>query len=153
MAQSPCFTPLANSLLLPFHSLLLTWKPSFGVMRSCPPWPQVTRTLTFPFPSPPHSKFPTPRVFHELIVRLTKTTSRTRPPRSGTLIATSYWPPPPSPNPSHFQPHMPTRATQFPLWKMTLAPQKISLSGTSTVLFVPWIEFESMVCSFLSPLT
>ncbi len=36
------------------HSLLLTWKPSFGVMRSCPPWPQVTRKLTSPFPSPPH---------------------------------------------------------------------------------------------------
>jgi hypothetical protein len=48
MAHSPCFTPLANSLLL-------TWKPSFGVMRSCPPRPQVTRKLTSLFPSPPHS--------------------------------------------------------------------------------------------------
>ncbi len=48
MAQSPCFTPLTNSLLL-------TWKPSFGVIRSRPPWPQVTRKLTSPFSSPPQS--------------------------------------------------------------------------------------------------
>jgi hypothetical protein len=66
MAQFPLFfTPLANPLLLFFYSLLLTWKPSFGVMRSRPPWPQVTCTdlpLLIPSPFPPHSKFPTPQV-------------------------------------------------------------------------------------------
>jgi hypothetical protein len=54
---SPCYSPL-TSLCSP----LLTWKPSFGVMRPCPPWSQVARKLTSPFSFPPHSKFPTPRV-------------------------------------------------------------------------------------------
>jgi hypothetical protein len=46
---SPCYSPL-TSLCSP----LLTWKPSFGVMRPCPPWSQVARKLTSPFSSPPH---------------------------------------------------------------------------------------------------
>ncbi len=46
------------------------------MIRSRPPWPQVTRKLTSPFPSLPHSKFPTPRGFPELNMRLTKTTSQ-----------------------------------------------------------------------------
>ncbi len=46
----PCYYPLTS----PFYSLLLTWKPSFGVMRPCPPWSQDARKLTSPFSSPPH---------------------------------------------------------------------------------------------------
>ncbi len=38
------------------------------------------------WPPPPHSKFPTPRGFPEPIVRLTKTTSRSRLPWSGTVL-------------------------------------------------------------------
>jgi hypothetical protein len=52
MAQFPFFTPLASS---PFQSLLLTWKPSFSVMRYRPPWSQVARKLTSPSSFPPHS--------------------------------------------------------------------------------------------------
>ncbi len=48
--HSPCQF-LVNS---PFHSPLLTWKPSFGVMRSRPPWSQVARKLTSPSPFPSH---------------------------------------------------------------------------------------------------
>ncbi len=63
MAQYPFFCSpcqfFINSL---FHSPLLTRKPSFGVMRSRPPWPQVALRLTSPSPFPPHSKFPTPQV-------------------------------------------------------------------------------------------
>jgi hypothetical protein len=39
----------------PFQSLLLTWNPSFCVVRSRPPWPQVARKLTSPSSIPPHS--------------------------------------------------------------------------------------------------
>ncbi len=128
---------------------LLTWKPSFGVMRSRPPWPQVVLNCpppSHPFPIPSPFQIPDPQrfswincffsfvflcskehlfslysiwvwrrepnphhssVYHtpgalahwnipgalahwdwtpELIVRLTKTTSRSRLPRSGTDI-------------------------------------------------------------------
>ncbi len=86
MAQYPFFCSPCQFLVNPlFHSPLLTWKPSFGVMRSCPPWPQVARKLTSPSSFPPHSKFPTPQGFPEPIVRLTKTTSQSRLPRSGTV--------------------------------------------------------------------
>ncbi len=61
MAQFP-FSPLASSLLLPFHLPLTYLKPSFGVIRSRPPWPQVALKLTSPSPSPPRFKFPTPQV-------------------------------------------------------------------------------------------
>ncbi len=55
-------------------------------MRSRPPWSQVAHKLTSPSPFPPHSKFPTPRGFPEWFVRLTKTTSRSRLPWSGTMV-------------------------------------------------------------------
>jgi hypothetical protein len=57
MAQSPClFTPLANSLLLQSHSSFTYLENLLGVILSRPPWPQVTRELTSPFPSPLHSR-------------------------------------------------------------------------------------------------
>jgi hypothetical protein len=70
------------------------------VMRSRPPWPQVTCELTSSFSSPPHSlpilspfptcsKFQTPRGSPELNMRLTKTTLRFRLTRSGTV--SSAW--------------------------------------------------------------
>ncbi len=84
MAQSPClllplsFTPLTNSLLLQSHFSFTYLETLLDVIGSRPPWPQVTCKLTSPFPSPPHSKFPTPRGYPELNMRLTKTTSRFR---------------------------------------------------------------------------
>jgi hypothetical protein len=75
MAQNPCFLLPLLIPLLSFRFLLLTWKPSFGVMRSRPPWSQVTRKLTSPFSSPPHP-LPIQNSQHfRSIVRLTKTTS------------------------------------------------------------------------------
>jgi hypothetical protein len=69
---SPCKFPRQ----FPFQSLLLTWNPSFCVVRSRPPWPQVARKLTSPSSNPPQS-LPIPNSQHpRLIVRLTKTTSR-----------------------------------------------------------------------------
>jgi hypothetical protein len=56
------------------------------VIGSRPPWSQVARKLISPFPSPPHSKFPTPWGSPELNMRLTRTTSRIRLTRSGTNI-------------------------------------------------------------------
>jgi hypothetical protein len=64
MAQSPFLLPLLTPFCYsPFRfppflkSLLLTWNPSFDVVRSCPPWSQVARELTSPspfqFPDPP----------------------------------------------------------------------------------------------------
>ncbi len=47
-------------------------------MQSRPPWSQVARKLTSPSPFPPHSKFSSPQGITSLIVRLTKTTSRSR---------------------------------------------------------------------------
>jgi hypothetical protein len=61
-----------------FKSLLLTWNPSFSVLRSRPPWSQVARKLTSPSPFPHHSKFPSPQGIPDLIARPTKTTSRSR---------------------------------------------------------------------------
>ncbi len=78
---SPCWFPFSifPCQFLPFlKSLLLTWNPSFCVVRSCPPWSQVARKLTSLSPFPPHSDFPTPWGFPKSIVRLTKTTSRSR---------------------------------------------------------------------------
>ncbi len=79
MAQFPClFTPLANSLLLQSRSYFTYLETLLGVIQSRPPWPQVTRKLTSPFPSPPYS-LPIPNSQHpRLIVRLTKTTSWSR---------------------------------------------------------------------------
>ncbi len=89
MAQSPCFTPLANSLLLAIPFPFTYLETLLGVMRSRPPWPQVTCKLTSPFLSPPHSEFLTPWGFPELNMRLTKTTSRIRLARSGTVTPSS----------------------------------------------------------------
>ncbi len=78
MAQSSLLLPLLVFVTPPSISLLLIWKPSFGVMRSRPPWPQVALKLTSPSPSPPHS-LPIPNSQHpRSIVRLTKATSRSR---------------------------------------------------------------------------
>ncbi len=82
---SPLLFPLLVSLcnfpcqFLPFlNPLLLTWNPSFCVVRSRPPWSQVARKLTSLSPCPPHSKFTSPQGIPSLIVRPTKTTSRSR---------------------------------------------------------------------------
>ncbi len=78
MAQSPCFYfpfwfPFA-SLLFPFTYL----ETLLGVIGSRPPWPQVTRKLTSPFSTPPHS-LPIPNSQNpRLIVRLTTMTSWSR---------------------------------------------------------------------------
>ncbi len=85
----PCFCSPCQSLSTSLCSPLFTWKPSFGVMQPCPPWSQVARKPTSPFlipsPSPPCSKFPTPFGFPQQPL-LTKTTSRSRLPGSGTSI-------------------------------------------------------------------
>jgi hypothetical protein len=84
---SPCWFPFAISpcQFLPFlKSLLLTWNPSSCVVRSRPPWSQVARKLTSPSPFPPHSKFPSPQGIPNLIMRPTKTTSRSQLYMSGT---------------------------------------------------------------------
>ncbi len=67
---SALLSPLASasfcSPFAPFAPLLLTWNPPC-CDRIRPPWPQVARKLTLPFPSPgsftPHSKILTPRSF------------------------------------------------------------------------------------------
>ncbi len=70
---SPCYSPLTS-----LWSPLLTWKPSFGVMRSCPPWSPVACKLTSPFSFPPHP-FPIPNSQHPgSTVRFTETTLRFR---------------------------------------------------------------------------
>jgi hypothetical protein len=70
---------MAQSLFIPFaNSPLLTWNPSFCVVRSRPPWSQVAHKLTSPPSFPPHSNFPTPRSFPKSTMRPTKTTSRSR---------------------------------------------------------------------------
>jgi hypothetical protein len=58
MAHSPFLLPLLVPCQFPFHSLLLTRNPSFGVMRSRPPWPQVARKLTSPSPIPSPFQIP-----------------------------------------------------------------------------------------------
>ncbi len=76
MAQPSCFSfPLADSLLSPFFVpftyletlLAVTGSVHFG-LRLLINWPPLSQ----PFPLPPHSKFPVPR----LNMRLTSTTSR-----------------------------------------------------------------------------
>ncbi len=62
MAQFPFLLPLLVPCCVPSYSPLLTWKPSFDVKRSCPPWSQVARPLSSPFSSPPHS-LPIPSPF------------------------------------------------------------------------------------------
>ncbi len=63
MAQFPFFAPLAGLLVSsPFNPFLLTWNPSFCVVRSRPPWPQAAHKLTSSFPFPPHPlPIPNPR--------------------------------------------------------------------------------------------
>ncbi len=82
MAQSPCFfTSLCWFPLAPFFIPLYLLGTLLAVIGSRPPWSPVIRKLTSPFSTPPHSKFPAPR----LIVRLTMTTSRPRLLLSGTI--------------------------------------------------------------------
>ncbi len=86
MAQSPCFLfPLADSLLLPFLVPFTYLETLFAVtgsvhlgLRLLVNWPPLSQ----PFPFPPHSKFPVPR----LNMRLTTTTSRIRLLLSGTIL-------------------------------------------------------------------
>ncbi len=54
--------PLADSFFtsLPFPFTYL--ETLLGVIGSCSPWSQVTRKLTSPFSTPPHSKFPVTQV-------------------------------------------------------------------------------------------
>ncbi len=82
------FTSLADSSFtsLPFPFTYL--ETLLGVIGSSPPWSQAACKLTplsIPSPFPPHSKFPTPWGFPELNMRLTKTTSRIRLTRFGTV--------------------------------------------------------------------
>ncbi len=83
-------TPLlfAFPFRFPFASLPFPFtylETLLDVIGSCPPWSQAARKLISPFPSPPHSKIPTPWGFPELNMRLTKTTSRIQLTRSGTF--------------------------------------------------------------------
>ncbi len=55
MAQPIFYSPYCLPVDFPFYSPLLTWKPSFDVKRSFPPWSQVACKLTSPFSTPPHS--------------------------------------------------------------------------------------------------
>jgi hypothetical protein len=74
MAQSPCFLlPLVDSFLLPLHSLYTYLETLLGVIGSRPPWSQVTRKLTSPFSTPPHSKFTVTQVncapyFNDIVI-------------------------------------------------------------------------------------
>jgi hypothetical protein len=65
------FLPLPIPSLHPSLLSFTYLETLLAVIGSRPPWSQVTRELTSPFSTPPHSKFPVPR----LIVRLTTTTS------------------------------------------------------------------------------
>jgi hypothetical protein len=96
----PCYTPCWFSFViflcqfLPFlESLLLTWNPSFCVVRSRPPWSQVAHKLTSPLPIPSPFQFPDPQGFPKSVVRLTKTTSRSRLyiVRNNTQFASYVW--------------------------------------------------------------
>ncbi len=86
MAQSPCFLfPLADSLLPPIlvpftylETLLAVIGSVHLGLRLLINWPPLFQ----PFPFPPHSKFPVPR----LNMRLTTTTSRIRLLLSGTSM-------------------------------------------------------------------
>ncbi len=56
MAQSPYFLlPLADSPLLPFLFPFTYLETLLAAIGSRPPWSQVTRKLTSPFSTPPHS--------------------------------------------------------------------------------------------------
>ncbi len=57
------FTPLANPLLLQSCFSFTYLETLLGVIGSRPPWPQVTRKLTSPFPSLPH-RLPIPNSQH-----------------------------------------------------------------------------------------
>ncbi len=75
MAQSPCFLlPLADSLFTSLSFVFTYLETLLDVIGSRPPWSHVARKLISPFPSPPHSKIPTPWGFPGLNMRLTKTT-------------------------------------------------------------------------------
>ncbi len=67
MAQSPSFLlfPFLIPLCFPSTSFYLLGT-LLAVIGSRPPWSQVARKLISPFPSPPHSKFPTPWGIPEL---------------------------------------------------------------------------------------
>ncbi len=83
----------ASLFWFPFASLPFPFtylETLLDVIGSRPPWSQVARKLISPFPSPPHSKIPTPWGFPELNMCLTKTTSRIRLTRSGTTIYRWY---------------------------------------------------------------
>jgi hypothetical protein len=73
LAGFPLPIPLANSLFLLNPSYLLGIPP----LVWCDPVHPGPRLLVN-WPPPPHSNFPTPRGFPKSIVRLTKTTSRSR---------------------------------------------------------------------------
>jgi hypothetical protein len=81
---SPCQSPLYILLLLPSTYL----EPLLAVIGSRPPWSQVTRELNSPFSTPPHSS---PFQIPSTLLRFpqhpapTKTTTRLRLPRSGTV--------------------------------------------------------------------
>jgi hypothetical protein len=49
------FAPLTKSLLLQSHLSFTYLETLLGVIGSRPPWSQVTRKLTSPFSTPPHS--------------------------------------------------------------------------------------------------
>jgi hypothetical protein len=75
-SYSPCYSPLPIPLFL--ESLLLTWNPSSCVARSRPPWSQVACKLTSPSLTLPIPNSHPPQGFPKLIVRPTKTPSRSR---------------------------------------------------------------------------
>ncbi len=90
MAQSPCF--LLPLLIPSLHPSLLSstyLETLLAVIGSRPPWSQVTRELTSPFSTPPHSS---PFQIPSTLLRFpqhpapTKTTTRLRLPRSGAGI-------------------------------------------------------------------
>jgi hypothetical protein len=92
MARPPCFLlPRSDSLFASLPFLFTYLETLLDVIGSCPPWSQVARKLISPFPSPPHSKIPTPWGFPELSMHLTKTTSRIWLPRSGTFRTSLYF--------------------------------------------------------------
>ncbi len=75
------YFPLPIPLASLFYFPLTYLETLLAVIGSRPPWSRVTRKLAPPFSTPPHSKFPVPR----LIVRLTTATSRSRLLLSGTF--------------------------------------------------------------------
>jgi hypothetical protein len=93
MAQSPCFySPCwfpVVSLPFPFTYLeTLLWRDAIPSTLA-PGYSWTDLPLSIPSPFPPHPKFPTPWGFPELNMRLTKTTSRFRLTRSGTVSSSN----------------------------------------------------------------